>query len=523
MFSVFEAPQRTPLLRPRARARVHKLRIPATATLVGAALHLMSAQSAFAQAGPFAPIKPAVCPAWTEVDWTWDGTNADEVEINVNLLPSMEYNNNQEIRANVLGNAWTQRLQVQAGTFNVEPTYDTLSFQNANPVVSRVYGSGTSGWVTALDVSGAPVFSNASLQNHVGGRVFKSDAINIGGPYAGATLTRARVCGNLTTAAPGISSSLDWEMGRRQTGALLGAGDTVYLRYNRSDTTLESSLALWSTAAGTDFDIFVRCNAVPTQFSWDFGTPFSGSSEMLVLPPSYCPGPSTIYVAVNSFSGAGGFNLVMSQRNPSRVMDYRVGTSNESSSVPWTTAEINGISTELRNAARYFWGATEGTTRIRNITLFDSRTAGNCSCGAAACDACYMSRDGRSFTDALNKVWIFRNHRGPELVSHEWGHQLLGLVGDFLSTDEYTDTPSGSIHRCGHSLMGLHWWHRNFCNDIDHGKDYAPGASPYGADSMWKRLYNWGKSPFKPVATPDVHDYMTHPMGGAVGNVTIAP
>jgi hypothetical protein len=150
--------------------------------------------------------------------------------------------------------------------------------------------------------------------------------------------------------------------GRRALGILNGTTDTVYMSYTAPYNSSEQvTIALWSDISGTDFDLYLRCDALPTGTSFTLSSTSGSSQEFIRLPPGTCPNGSTIYLAVNSWSGAGSFGIVASH---SFVQSQLIVATTDFVA---TTAEIDQIANTMSLGMRTFYGMTEGGWWVPNI------------------------------------------------------------------------------------------------------------------------------------------------------------
>ena len=103
---------------------------------------------------------------------------------------------------------------------------------------------------------------------------------------------------------------------RRYQGILLGTNDTVYLAIAGAGTGTQLNIAAWAGPSGpADFDIYARCGSLPTPTVWQARSNHGGNEEFLTISNAQCGPASVLYVAVNSFNGSGGFNIMASRMN----------------------------------------------------------------------------------------------------------------------------------------------------------------------------------------------------------------
>src|SRR5207237_8414102 len=129
-----------------------------------------------------------------------------------------------------------------------------------------------------------------------------------------------------------------------------------------------------------DFDLYVQCGARPTPVSYLARSFTSTSQEFLNLVPANCCG-QTIYIAVNSYQGAGYFNLEMTKHYQNQQAILSAGTG--FSSTPTQKAAMKSL---LTDSAKVFYGLTLGTQYIQQYSWYDSNDCWGCQ---GPCDICF--------------------------------------------------------------------------------------------------------------------------------------
>jgi hypothetical protein len=451
----------------------------------------------------FSPYQCALCPTMTEVPYTFPLRGAGmEIPTDPNCAPTPAdpcphyINWVHEYSRVVLANTWVKKFGFRVDFFETESGWDYFYYGEELGTLASLTGAPPTGWYD-FEVS-------ASFERTPGILIFSSDSII---PDHGITIGKGRVC----CVATGLGGANLVTPGLRHTGVLLAANDVIYVKASVSATASDSWVLWGDPAGGNDFDIYVRCNALPTPYVYDYGTPYSGSQEYLHVPLGACASPGTWYAAVASYSGSGYFSLVLQRHYETQHRNIRAGTDFAA-----TAPQVAGFKTALAGAARQFYGSTEGTNIIQNISFYNS---GNChDCAGALCDVCFRNLLGTAYCcDHGTQVVILQSYfYDPEGISHEWGHRY------FWVGDEYGDTG----WRCGHSNMASPWGtQNNFCYNHDsvgqdHEKDKTPGAPPTGLSAAWTVAYGNGLTPYIPYWTPDNYDYRDHDMNGKVGYVS---
>ncbi len=465
-------------------------------------------QTGSLQASTFTPYACTSCASgWQTVSaWKYNVSNSygiwDQPKTGNCTTNCPNYTNNILDVQYIPANHYVEKMQVNVSSFDLETTYDTLTYGYLGGGSASLSGNSASGWY-GYTTNGGQFY----VQLTTDGSITKP----------GVYLDQARVCCRDTAGSTGSFSDL-----QLYHGLLLATDDTVYL----SNTSLAGSgdhiaIALWGDA-GDDIDIYVRCNALPTASSYDHASLSTDETEYIHVSSSYCSG-GTIYVAVNSFAGSGQFRMLASEHQASNHFTLKAGTSFTADS--GQRAAMHGM---LEGGARLLWGATAGLFTVN----YDSWNTGNCSdCGGSACDICMNLNSNTcitygscgangnpgTFTSiSMNTTnWSSGNVATHAFIlAHEMGHLLLKLC------DEY----DGSGANCGHSIMatlsitGLN----SFCSWIDHETDRIPStASATGFDDVWTNLVNWSMTASTiPYSAPQT-SYYDFDFNGAVGTVTV--
>ena len=438
--------------------------------------------SGHAMAAPFAPVVPPICPTTTKIPWRyavgggifWFDLPSDPNCSSSAGNPCPHYINNLDHRRFFVSNSWVGYVGFRLEAFQTEPTYDRIEWGlENNPLKSRTgnAAAGTVLWVT----TSASFGSQRALLN------FRADAF---GSYGGFNFNELQVCryrATIDTAAPPTM-----DLKRRYHGVLLGYGDTVYLKFS-ANSRYHYPITLWRDpgSSGTDYDLYTRCGALPTQFQYDARS-YSGDDQEFI-DAGNCTG--TLYVAVNAHSatGPGAFNLVRGIHGPSGHVPLRVGVSPAVSS-----DRLAGIGAYVRTAARYFYGYTEGEQLVTQIDVYNNACNAG-SCGGANCDICYHSAEfGRANSGLCSGQIHLYQDTNDRVAAHELGH-LKFCVGD-----EYFDSPGPpptQLEQCGHTVMADPLLdNNNMCTELDHNRDGSPSASSSPLSSGWAQAFAVGKA-----------------------------
>jgi hypothetical protein len=443
----------------------------------------------------FNPIVCSQCPTMTEVDWTF---HSDEMPFDPNCAVGTcpHYTNNIYYWRSVIANRNVKQFEFRVDYFETEFGYDWLDYWEYQGSATRLWGSVAPGWKN--------ITSSSVLQHKPVEFRFRTDS-SVSRP--GFRIGRARVCcqntgGYIETDAPMRQSF-------RQTGVLLGTNDVVWMHVPVGPSGQTRNLVLWGT--GQDFDIYVRCNALPSATAFDFVGNSGNSQEFRTwVEPGGCTYPGTWYIAVHSYAGSGQFSVVPSTMfNTKSVSNIRAGVDFLA-----TQAQLNTFANTLSQGGRQFYGQTEGQFLLRNFNLYNNTGANCTNCGGAICTVCFKNAAGTAEVKANGQIDMFQSYWGdPEGFAHELGHWGLFVP------DEY----AGPQWLCGHSNMAFPWGSQNnhcFFYDSgrnDHGKDGTPWAPAPGSNSAWSILNTHATIvPVIMYETPDNYDYRDHDMGGDI-------
>jgi hypothetical protein len=265
---------------------------------------------------------------------------------------------------------------------------------------------------------------------------------------------------------------------------------------------------------GNDFDLYVRCGALPTPTQWDFRGFSSDTQEFVHATTASCPCGSTWYVAVHAFSGSGAFSFV----NHKHFTTEHRSTASVRITCDMNASTFNAMQDDVLNGFKHFFGANEGTRYWDNFTIQD-KTDGSgelrihCQDGRPNSDRCgnncYFSDCNANFFTS----WTAGGSTGhePQTFSHEMGHHYNCLW------DEY----ESNLTECGHSIMASPWGTNQnycYCNFQPSGQNKcSPGSGDHGFDptppnitslqtgTAWINLQS--RSPYAIQSTPDNFNY----------------
>lgn len=444
-------------------------------------------------AGCFVPTSCSACPTMTEVDWSYNSSNTIPADPNCAGATCPHYINFVDHTREVRANYNVKKFEFRVDSFDTEQYYDYLTYRETwtgNGAVLQ--GSPPTGWY------GVTVSQN--LQNTPVELEFQSD-MNVTRP--GFAIGKGRVCcGPVAAMEPAELSLL-----RATTGVLLATNDVVMFKTPVRPPGQKLNLALSGNVG--DFDLYVRCNAFPTPMNFDHRG-FSGNSqEFLSFDGTACTYPGTWYIAVNSYASSGQFTLVASPMFAAKEQsNIRVGTDFIA-----TPAQMATFADTLAQAARQFYGQTEGQILTSHYHLFNS---GDCSnCGGNLCNFCFRNSAGTGSCCPGGQLMIFQGYwADPEGVAHEISHAWLGIG------DEYDWDAQGVLRlQCGHSNMASPWGtQNNHCWDAyghDHKEDKDPLIGNTLRPAAWNTCYPT-ETPMQPWRTPDNYDYRDHDFNNGI-------
>lgn len=429
-------------------------------------------------------------PGFQEIDFPLPDTSHLRSNTGIGLM------NNVNDEKYVYSSLNVKRISLLFSNFQMETNYDFLEFGEKDSTIPLIL-TGTLFANTWLP----PIYASVDFNQIPGSLRVKTDQSIASVGY---NITKARVtCGPSQT--PGtVFPQLN--LGKFHLGILLGTNDSIFFQI--PVVSGQNTNLLLAGTNNTDFDLYARCNAVPTKTVFTAASGSGDSNEFLSLPSSSCPN-GIWNVVVHSYIGAGGFTLLPSRSFQSENLVLRAYVQSNSN------AEVDSTATTLALAARRIYSTTMGAMRPLEIQVCGGFNYS--SCGIFNITKRYDC--SRSFADGI------RAANGPiqgialcsdgnaNTVVHEIGHAVLGLP------DEYQDVgnPPVSISRCGHTVMGANWI-PSLCYSGDHNKDFPAGSSPTGiANSNWNTHPNvFMPSSMIPSKTPSVIDLSNHDFNNSI-------
>ena len=527
-------------MRQPASPSVRELKRPNQARLldwqVALLLLLLLLYPSSATAVAFAPINCAEkCSSGsyrTISNWTF---STSEMADDPNVSPvGANYNNNMFVRRVVAANKYVKGFGFHHSTFDLEDSWDFLDYGQLGPLsyAGQLTGALTQNW-HYMSVSGSMQTTPAFID-------FTSDSII---SHAGFAIDQAKFC--CQDNANGTETT-SMETGQRYTGVLLGQDDVVYFSFPTESAAPANhgTLALWGdTTSPNDFDLYIRCNAIPTPTQYDQAGWRIGPKEFMHFSDSSCTYPGIWYVAVHAWRGAGWFNLVKAKHFPSQHRGtIRVGVAfNANNVIP---GQLEGLRQNIERGIRQTFAATKGTQYVErveiynNIAMITHGTQFLCqqcgtSGGTASCDICYQNLPQSSCPAGCCTSYCCENEPPTSqviirncdfdssiILAHELGgHKWFGVW------DEYA--LGGAVTRCGHSLMASYWRNnRNYCYSGDRTLDRSPGQPASSEPAVWSKVYfsYYGPrlSPYLPPRTPDNYDYADFDFSGIMGLTVVS-
>ncbi len=467
---------------------------------------VLASQFAF---GAFTPVNCPAYPSTTTVPFTYTiGAFYVNPEQPHNPNYNTEYINYVDWTRHFIGNNHVKRFGFRVDSFTSENTFDRLYY--GDPFyLGNLTGTPATGWYDFV------------LTNNMQRDPFKFRwYADYSATFSGFSIGEARV--SCSTSSDTTVHTISPYV--RYTAVLLGSNDVVYLAINNTSATSplkHDAVALWSSDASTDFDYYIRCNALPTASNYDYYGASSSNNEFVHLSNTACTSGGTYYVAINSYSGKGTANFVWTRH---AATEHRVIRAGSSFGRAATSSELADMEETSKRAARRFYGATEGMKYVSEIQYWDNN--GCSSCGGQPCELCFHLGSGTDVSgNCSGKVDLYTWKYDPfiggydsTVLAHEWGHRYL------CQDDEYC-AYCGNYSQCGHSIMSRSSSTlNNLCIAWDHGRDYDTSVSPYtptGQPNAWSRIAS--NDFYNPTTTPDNYSYEPFPFlsSGLFGKVEV--
>jgi hypothetical protein len=449
------------------------------------------------------------------------------------------YPSKAEWRRSVLANQYVSQIWYHFSMFSTEANNDfffldkwNLSSSNYPNIVSE---SGAIGghWLT----SGTRTSSSLLTEPDRLGFISQANSISSGVTGPGFTIDTVDVqCSGFNSWPPATLTPAE-----RTSGVLLGDGDVVYAKIYALNT--HANLALWGDSGNTasaDFDLFARCNALPTDTTFTARSFHSLSFEMLHLDPAQCSG-GVWYIAVHSWQGAGMFNLMTTRHTTDVTLD--VGRAVACPVAPGLTPATDPAfqtciagdrgwpagraipANYWEDTVRGMYATTEGAyyvNTVRNHAAVEpAPLAANNYTSDGRCGnppvPCQLKIDfpapanGGQARGTVNAGYVAYVAGATNVTTreHELGHVLLGLP------DQYVErfTPSYDVsHGCGYTIMTANVYSDalNVCTPTNHRQDFGHlGATPNAAETLNPSF----GSLLSHVKTPDPYNFLDFTFG----------
>lgn len=572
------------LILKRARSAVCQLRL-ACATASAALLVVCASNEARAQSfGRY--ICPAA-PAFTEVKWRFNARNQVGGIINSSVPPSdvardinapVRYSHSMSVARdfmanNHVANVTFRTADAPAGSgqlsFSTEEVDDYLFWAPWSMSPKTITGNiNSAAWwsVTAANSNGLLAYSPQVYPIRMG---FVTDAND---NRTGFTIDRVRLSCKLSG---GLLPSpvFDLAPSYESSGVLMGSGDTVFTQFVPRAATHWHNVVLWAPPEDTgftNFDMYLRCNALPTPSQYDvlrsYNASLGSSNEFYQWrTDQWCTG-GTVFVAIHSrtsFGGAGQFSIMHSEQ---RKKDYRVKVGiNTPQYASWDASAQAAALTErinrLKQAVRLFYGATEGTRFVNEFEVWNQTggAEGTCGtypesrCGGQHCEVCFTGHTSGAVIAPGQPYQQLRIGDGETanyiVLAHEFGHYFLrqgspsALLRDEYNWYYYDGGPyfvngvgpqfqapfAYTLPVCGHSLMNQPAGNTfNLCLPSNHwrGETMGIGTPPrihqngipaQGWPSNWADMIAAGDVYDKPqVDSAANNDFVSHPFDGRI-------
>ena len=420
----------------------------------------------------------------------------------------VEYQNNINHPRTVWANSLVRDIEFRSIKFGLD-VHDRLDAWHVGSTTQHTGNKPPGTWL-GLTQSGY-----WTLQNYPANLRFVTDSV---GTDIGFFLDQARVC--CGSSPPQLGPSTIVTPTARNMGILLGQGDVVYFAVQDPPQGNLLNLTLWGM--GGDIDLKIRCDAYPTENSYDGAATSSDSREFLQVSRRNCQS-GLIYVAVYQYANSKAyFNLVASQMKDSMVITQRIGFRDNVS-----TQTMQQAATAVSAAAKRYFGITEGQHIIRNIAIHRNTGTGCTNCGGVPCDVCaFVGSVNRAAPPCFGESGPIKMETSAlleadgETLAHEWAHQFLCIRDEYGRVID--PPPPGLCKFCGHSAISISLLSAsNLCVDSalhsNHRTDYAYSVSHCFViaqvnqhNGSWQYVPPSGNVVSRPNFDPDPYTYRLH-------------
>jgi hypothetical protein len=501
---------------------------PSLLGLAAAFATLAIPPSAFAIS--FTPIQPATCGSsspWTLLNYQYrvgGGTGVWEVPNDWN--DGSVYQDHQAGSRMIKGNTFISQMDFRTASFNIESGYDFLRIFGQTSIYAPYPASASFTGTLAANSwigLGASILEGSAFTTN-----FTSD-FSVGA--SGFALDRIRVCydGSFT----GFGGGTQVRTGSRSEGVLLGTNDAVTFSEligseknaaSCPDGDTHTTIAVWSEEQNTDFDVFVRCGALPTPTNFTASAESTDSQEFIHLDESQCPCGSYLYITVASFNGAGVFNLVTQKH----MSSHHRGNLQAEVQGSQSLALRNTYGAAIAEGVRRWVGASEGSDFWTGVDVWNN--------GNSNVDLIVWDASGRpNSTVCTGKINMYRDWFDGPTIMHEMGHRF----GCY--SDEYVQPPPGQPYplTCGHSVMASQFGTQtNVCSCYDwsfyaytydswpsgggarchdgyggHNHDPRPDTAPLSGQRPWF-TERFLETPYNNIGYPDTYTFADFDFNG---------